>query len=71
MKQMKEMGFRGTLLTYGKETIFDQHSNTQHGLGVGTSSTSESQFCESIMAWREGTIKTAELLGEGDQLAVK
>jgi aspartate aminotransferase len=71
MKSMKEMGFRGTILTYAKETVFDHATNTQHGLGVEDSKTGDTKFCENIEAWRKGTVETVELLGEGDQLAVK
>ncbi|KAH6898080.1 FAD-linked oxidoreductase-like protein [Thelonectria olida] len=71
MKSMKKMGFRGTILTYAKETVFDHATNTQHGLGVSDSKTGDAKFCENIEAWRKGTVETVELLGEGDQLAVK
>ena len=71
MKHMKEMGFRGTILTYAKEIVFDHHTNSQHGLGVEAAEGKETQWCESIEAWRAGTVNTVELLGEGDQLAVK
>ncbi|KAK7416870.1 proline dehydrogenase [Neonectria punicea] len=71
MKHMKEMGFRGTILTYAKEIVFDHHANSQHGLGVEAAEGKETQWCESIEAWRAGTANTVELLGEGDQLAVK
>ncbi|KAI5465284.1 proline oxidase [Mariannaea sp. PMI_226] len=71
MKSMKDMGFRGTILTYAKETVFDHATNSQHVSGTNTSKTAESQWCENIEAWRKGTVETVELLGEGDQLAVK
>ncbi|EEU33611.1 uncharacterized protein NECHADRAFT_10996, partial [Fusarium vanettenii 77-13-4] len=71
MKQLQDMGFRGTILTYAKETVFDHHTNEQIGLGVDASCKGEAQWNESIEAWRAGTVKTVELLREGDQLAVK
>ncbi|KAH8738359.1 proline oxidase [Ilyonectria robusta] len=71
MKHLKEMGFRGTILTYAKEIVFDHATGAQHGLGVATSEGVDTQWCESIEAWRAGTVNTVELLGEGDQLAVK
>ncbi|KAF7548944.1 hypothetical protein G7Z17_g6744 [Cylindrodendrum hubeiense] len=71
MKHMKEMGFRGTILTYAKEIVFDHATGAQHGLGVKTSEGVNAEWCESIEAWRAGTVNTVELLGEGDQLAVK
>lgn len=71
MKSMKEMGFRGTILTYAKETVFDHATNTSQGLGVSDAKTGDAVFCENIEAWRKGTVETVELLSEGDQLAVK
>ncbi|KAI8654168.1 hypothetical protein LRP88_01802 [Fusarium phalaenopsidis] len=71
MKQLQDMGFRGTILTYAKETVFDHRTNEQLGLGVDASCKGEAQWNESIEAWRAGTVKTVELLREGDQLAVK
>ena len=70
MDELQRMGFRGTILTYGKETIFNQNTNVEHGLGVSTVET-KSQKCEHIEAWREGTLKTVDMLVEGDQLAMK
>lgn len=71
MDQLQKMGFRGTILTYGKETIFNQNTNVEHGLGVSTNEQNKSHKCEHIEAWREGTLKTVDMLIEGDQLAVK
>ncbi|KAF5022452.1 hypothetical protein F66182_5488 [Fusarium sp. NRRL 66182] len=71
MKQLQDMGFKGTILTFAKETVFDSNTCSELGLGVDSSSKSEAQWCESIAAWRDGTLKTVELLREGDQLAVK
>ncbi|KAF4459104.1 aspartate aminotransferase cytoplasmic [Fusarium albosuccineum] len=71
MKQLQDMGFRGTILTYAKETVFDHHTNEELGLGVDASCKGEAKWSESIEAWRDGTLRTVELLREGDQLAVK
>ena len=71
MDHLQKMGFKGTILTYAKETVFDHHTNKQHGLGVATEGTEVVKECENITAWREGTLKTVDLLREGDQLAVK
>ncbi len=70
---MKDMGFRGTILTYAKETVFDYNQQEEFGPGMdaadidGASSTK----CPYIASWRQGTLDTVKLLGEGDQLAVK
>ncbi|RGP73198.1 aspartate cytoplasmic [Fusarium longipes] len=71
MKALQDMGFKGTILTFAKETVFDSKTGTQQGHGIEASTKSESQWCKNIEAWRDGTLKTVELLREGDQLATK
>ncbi|KAM0439304.1 hypothetical protein ACHAQK_006411 [Fusarium lateritium] len=71
MKQLQDIGFKGTILTFAKETVFDAKTGTEQGLGIETSEKNERQWCDNIAAWRDGTMKTVELLREGDQLATK
>ncbi|KAF5670067.1 putative aspartate cytoplasmic [Fusarium heterosporum] len=71
MKQLQDAGFKGTILTFAKETVFDSKTGKQHGLGIDMSEKDECTWCENIEAWRDGTMKTVELLREGDQMATK
>ncbi|KAH7216048.1 pyridoxal phosphate-dependent transferase [Fusarium oxysporum] len=71
MKSLQDMGFKGTILTFAKETVFDAKTGKGQGFGIEASSSNECQWCDNIEAWREGTVKTVDLLREGDQLAVK
>ncbi|KAK1142288.1 proline dehydrogenase [Aspergillus melleus] len=72
LRRFKELGFRGTILTYAKETVFDHKTNTSHGLGIANDLSQEkAQHCPTIEAWRKGTVETIDLLGDGDYLAVK
>nr|CEG05710.1 unnamed protein product [Fusarium clavum] len=71
MKQLQDMGFKGTILTFAKETVFDCKTGKEQGLGIETLKDNDRQWCENIAAWRDGTLKTVELLREGDQLATK
>ena len=76
VQMFKDLGFRGTLLTYAKETVFDHSTKSQQGLGVTTEQGNGQDvagkgYCEHIEAWREGTVKTVDLLGEDDYLAMK
>lgn len=72
MNSMRSMGFEGTLLTYAKETVFDHKDGTEQAFGTKESSTSDvNETCEAIKAWKDGTLETVNMLGEGDQLAVK
>lgn len=71
MKSFQEMGFKGTILTYAKETVFDDNTKEEHGLGVAVGVDEGAGWSENIAKWREGTVKTAQLLNKGDHLAIK
>jgi pyrroline-5-carboxylate reductase len=71
--QLKDLGFKGVILTYAKEMVFD-HKN-----GSANHHTSDKFFDEKavvvhdtdIEAWRAGTLRTLDLISEGDILALK
>ncbi|KAB8234196.1 FAD-linked oxidoreductase-like protein [Aspergillus alliaceus] len=75
VQHLKDMGFQGTILTYAKEIVFDHSTHTQQGLGVTTEQVDQDnateKHCPHIEAWRTGTLKTIDLLGEEDYLAMK
>lgn len=79
IKELKDMGFRGVIMTYAKETVFDHRTNTQQGLGVaaleakkhGEQLDPRLAHCANIEVWRKGTMETVEQLEAGDYLAVK
>lgn len=79
IRELKDMGFRGVIMTYAKETVFDHKSQEQHGMGVFALDSGEKGerfdarvlHCASIEAWREGTLKTVDMMEEDDYLAVK
>ncbi|KAH8709203.1 Pyrroline-5-carboxylate reductase [Beauveria bassiana] len=73
MGAMKDMGFKGTILTYAKETVFDHKNKEEFGLGMNMIPTNgaSSTECPYITSWKQGTLDTVKLLGEQDQLAVK
>ena len=71
VKTMKDMGFRGAMLTYARETLFDHKTGTEHDLGGEEGSAVKSDVDPIIEAWRQGTLGTAALLDTGDQLAIK
>ncbi|KAM3496944.1 hypothetical protein MY10362_009687, partial [Beauveria mimosiformis] len=73
MRAMKDMGFKGTILTYAKETVFDHKNQEEFGLGMNITPTNgaSSTECPYITSWKQGTLDTVKLLGEEDQLAVK
>lgn len=71
MRHLRFMGFRGTILTYAKETVFDHRTNAVHGLGIESVKDKDSGPCSNIETWRKGVLETVDLLGDGDQLALK
>ncbi|OAA50777.1 pyrroline-5-carboxylate reductase [Beauveria brongniartii RCEF 3172] len=72
MRAMKDMGFKGTILTYAKETVFDHKNQEEFGLGMNITPTNgaSSTECPYITSWKQGTLDTVKLLGEEDQLAI-
>ncbi|OQE08286.1 hypothetical protein PENVUL_c010G02414 [Penicillium vulpinum] len=73
------MGFRGMILTYAAETVFDHSTQAQQGQGVaalkgeqGDVSVNAAVYqCPSIEAWRKGTVETIYMTEAEDYLAVK
>lgn len=78
-QQIKDLGFRGVLLTFAKETVFDHRTCTEHSVGEAALEAKENSLPldpkvalnADIEAWRKGTLDTIDLLGETDYLAVK
>lgn len=78
IQQIKDMGFKGVILTYAREVVVD--ASTEQEVGVGSQEykgkdTKTPAMREGsdagIQGWREGVIETASMLGEGDFLALK
>ncbi|KAK0370147.1 proline dehydrogenase [Colletotrichum limetticola] len=70
VQSLKDLGFRGVILTYAKETVFDHltQSSVEHGKLVGASADG---FDEDIESWKKGTLETAAQIEQGDYLAIK
>ena len=72
LKSLRSLGFRGTILTYGKETVFNHSKNSAQSLAVDCSGAERATgHCPHIQAWRDGIMETIDMLGDGDQLAIK
>ncbi|KAJ0167398.1 putative proline dehydrogenase, mitochondrial [Colletotrichum tanaceti] len=71
VQRLKGLGFRGVILTYAKETVFDHltQSAVEHGKVSGASSVGG--FDADIEDWKRGTLETAAQIEEGDYLAIK
>lgn len=78
IRGIKDMGFRGVILTYAKEVIFDKSTEDEIGIGVeqvkgrGTAESAvEVGSDQGIEGWRQGVLQTVSMLGESDFLALK
>lgn len=74
VRNLKDLGFKGVILTYARETVFDHKTNTTDVQGVTSEEgalLSEHSFCQHIDDWRTGTLETMELVDKDDFLAVK
>lgn len=72
VKQLKDLGFKGVILTYAKEMVFD-HNSKSASLHASEKA-QETAFPTNdtdIETWRVGTLKTIDLISEGDILALK
>lgn len=78
IRRLKGMGFKGVILTYAKEIAMDSSTKqkaaqvTEIGKDpMSTEGQSGADFDENIEDWRQGVLKTVEMLGESDFLALK
>jgi pyrroline-5-carboxylate reductase len=72
---LKNLGFRGVILTYAQEMVFDHRSQNAHEPGGAAETKHQNDtgvmFDGVIESWRAGTVKTIDLISEGDILAIK
>jgi hypothetical protein len=75
VQQLKDLGFKGVILTYAKETVFDTKSKASEDLSSTSEKSNEVQAAATndtdIESWRVGTLKTVDLISGGDILAIK
>lgn len=78
IRNIKDIGFKGVILTYAREIVVDERSKQERGLGMQEIARSETdnglaekeKFAD-VEAWRSGVLDTLEMVGEGDFLALK
>lgn len=75
VKALKDLGFRGVILTYASEMIFDHKSGNDYSPGAAAEAIKEGgtgvKIDNVIETWRAGTVGTIDLIDEGDILAIK
>lgn len=73
VRQLKDLGFKGVILTYAKEMVFDHKAKSSNHHTSDKFVDAEAAVAKDtdIEAWRVGTLKTVDLISEGDILALK
>ncbi|KAF5597556.1 proline oxidase [Fusarium pseudocircinatum] len=76
INSIKDMGFKGVILTYAREVVIESSGEQEVGVGVKELKEEgilpqEPTFDEGIEAWRQGVLETASMLEKGDFLALK
>ncbi len=73
VQRLKGLGFKGVILTYAKEMVFDHKAKAanQHGSVKDQDVKVTLASDPDIEVWRTGTLKTLDLISKGDILALK
>jgi pyrroline-5-carboxylate reductase len=73
VKQLKDLGFKGVILTYAKEMVFDHNTKSanHHASEEVVEKHAAATHDADIETWRVGTLKTVDLISESDILALK
>ena len=61
------MGYKGVMLTYGKEIVLDKGEK----IDMSEKQSADPTAQKDVRFWREGTLKTVEMVEEGDMVALK
>lgn len=68
---IKDMGFKGVILTYAKEIVVDASAGKEKDQTERQDVDSEYTEHPDITAWSGGVLETVEMVDEGDILALK
>ena len=78
IRRLKDMGFKGVILTYAREVAVDastkQKAAQETPVGndpVSLAGHARADFDEDIETWRKGVLETVKMLGEFDYVALK
>ncbi|EFW17135.1 proline dehydrogenase [Coccidioides posadasii str. Silveira] len=71
VRQIKHLGYSGVILGYAREIVMDEREAFAMGQNAGIQIGTAQKLQEDIFAWRDGTIATVDLAGEGSFVAVK
>lgn len=64
---IKKMGFQGVILGYAKDVVVDKNATSEEAGSAGDKANHDRMIEE----WKDGSMKSLAMLGEGDILALK
>ena len=70
VKGLKNMGYQGVILAYGKEIVLDKGEKVETS-PTATALADNAEVEKDVQAWKEGTLKTVEMAEAGDFIGLK
>lgn len=66
VKGMKDVGFNGVILGYGKEIVMSDDVHARSDIAE-----QEKRKAQVVEEWKRGTLESLDMIGSGDFLAIK
>lgn len=66
VSDMKQLGFTGVILGYGREVVVDESSATAEG-----DESRQAAYEGAVEEWKQGNLRTLKMIGSGDYLGIK
>jgi hypothetical protein len=63
---MKQLGFTGVILGYGREVVVNESSATAEG-----DESRQAAYEGAVEEWKQGNLRTLKMIGSGDYLGIK
>ena len=67
VKGLKGMGYKGVILTYGKEIVLKKGEKVD----VSSTQSADPSAVEHVREWKQGTLRTVQMAEEGDMIGLK
>lgn len=66
VSDMKQLGFTGVILGYGREVVVNESSATVEG-----DESRQTAYEGAVEEWKQGNLRTLKMIGSGDYLGIK
>jgi hypothetical protein len=66
VSDMKQLGFTGVILGYGREVVVNESSATAEG-----DESRQAAYEGAVEEWKQGNLRTLKMIGSGDYLGIK